>query len=89
VPETHTSSRPGSVDPLELPSLLRPSIEAAIAESDLQEIFAVRAAAVERMDSGHPPFYSMPGELARLLNRVALASVVNGTSVNGEHGEGK
>jgi hypothetical protein len=72
-----------------LPSLLRPSIEAAIAESDLQEIFAVRAAAVESMDSGHPPFYSMPGELARLLNRVSLAAVVNGTSVNGEHGEGK
>jgi len=56
---------------------------------DLQEIFAVRAAAVERMDSGHSPFYSMPGELARLLNRVALAAVDNGTSVNGEQGEGK
>src|ERR1700693_862472 len=35
------------------------------------------------------PFYSMPGELARLLNRVALAAVDNGTSVNGEQGEGK
>jgi hypothetical protein len=56
---------------------------------EMQEIFAVRAAAVERMDSGHPPFYSMPGELARLLNRVALAAVDNGTSVNREQGEGK
>jgi hypothetical protein len=36
VPETHTSSRPASVDPLELPSLLRPSIEAAIAESEIR-----------------------------------------------------
>ena len=36
MPETHTSSRPGSVDPLELPSLLRPSIEAAIAESKIR-----------------------------------------------------
>jgi pimeloyl-ACP methyl ester carboxylesterase len=54
---------------------------------DLQEIFAVRAATVERMDSGHSPFYSMPGELARLLDRVALAAVDNGTSVNGEQGE--
>jgi hypothetical protein len=34
-PETHTSSRPAS-DPLELPSLLRPSIEAAIAESEIR-----------------------------------------------------
>ena len=36
MPETHTSSRPASVDPLELPSLLRPSIEAAIAESEIR-----------------------------------------------------
>jgi indole-3-acetate monooxygenase len=36
VPETHTSSRPASVNPLELPSLLRPSIEAAIAESEIR-----------------------------------------------------
>ena len=42
---------------------------------DLQEIFAVRAAAVERMASGHslPSIpclvNSRPGELARLLNR--------------------
>jgi hypothetical protein len=70
-----------------LPSLLRPSIEAAIAESDLQEIFAVRAAAVESMDSGHPPFYSMPGELARLLNKVAMAAVDNKSSVIGGQGE--
>jgi indole-3-acetate monooxygenase len=35
VPETHTSS-PASVDPLKLPSLLRPSIEAAIAESEIR-----------------------------------------------------
>jgi pimeloyl-ACP methyl ester carboxylesterase len=56
---------------------------------DLQEIFAVRAAAVARMDSGHSPFYSVPGELARLLDRVALAAVNNGTSVNEEQGEGQ
>jgi hypothetical protein len=36
VPETHTSSRPASVDALELPSLLRPSIEAAIDESEIR-----------------------------------------------------
>jgi indole-3-acetate monooxygenase len=36
VPETHTSGRPASADPLKLPSLLRPSIEAAIAESKIR-----------------------------------------------------
>src|SRR6202045_658801 len=36
MPKTHTSRRPASVDPLELPSLLRPSIEAAIAESEIR-----------------------------------------------------
>ena len=36
MPETHTSGRPASADPLKLPSLLRPSIEAAIAESKIR-----------------------------------------------------
>ena len=36
MPETHTSGRPASADPLKLPSLLRPSIEAAIAESEIR-----------------------------------------------------
>src|SRR6202045_977007 len=36
MPKTHTSRRPASVDPLELPSLLRPSIVAAIAESEIR-----------------------------------------------------
>ena len=85
MPETHTSSRPAPVDPLELPSQLRPSIEAAIAESDLQEIFAVPCGG--RREDGH----SLPSIpcLVNSLNRVALAAVVNGTSVNGEQGEGK
>lgn len=34
--ETHTSGRPASVDPLELISLLRPSIVAAVAESEIR-----------------------------------------------------
>jgi indole-3-acetate monooxygenase len=36
VPETHTSGRPACVDTLELPSLLRPSIEVGIAESEIR-----------------------------------------------------
>jgi pimeloyl-ACP methyl ester carboxylesterase len=43
--------------------------------SDLQVTFAVLASAAARMDSGHPPFFSMPVELGRLLNEVALAAV--------------
>lgn len=54
---------------------------------DLQEIFAVRATAVETMDSGHSPFFSMPGELARFLNKVAMAAVDNKSSVIGGQGE--
>ena len=36
MPETHTSGRPAFADPLELPSLSRPSIEGAIAESEIR-----------------------------------------------------
>jgi hypothetical protein len=57
---------------------------------DLQEIFAVGAAAVERMDSGHS-LASIPC----LVNSRASSTgwhwllSTNGTSVNGEQGEGK
>jgi pimeloyl-ACP methyl ester carboxylesterase len=40
----------------------------------LQERFALRAGTVERLACGHSPFLSMPGDLARLLGRLALAS---------------
>jgi pimeloyl-ACP methyl ester carboxylesterase len=43
--------------------------------SDLQVTLAVLASAAARMDSGHPPFFSMPVELGRLVNEVALAAV--------------
>ena len=39
---------------------------------ELQEQFATRAGTVERLATGHSPFFSMPAELAH--SRLALAS---------------
>jgi pimeloyl-ACP methyl ester carboxylesterase len=40
-----------------------------------QEQFSTRAGTVERLASGHSPFFSMPAELAGLIGRLVPASI--------------
>jgi pimeloyl-ACP methyl ester carboxylesterase len=47
----------------------------------VQENFAQRAGSVYRLDSGHSPFLSMPGELADVLDRALIKAGVQQTTM--------